>query len=1099
MTIPGRLRFLTAIAIALCLFVGNPGVDLAKEARLYLAGSRPAARVKSAALGELPGTNQLRFSLALPLRNPDELHSLLQGMYTPGNANYHQYLTPGQFTGKFGPAVSDYEALIRFAGTNGFKVEGTHPGRTVLDVSGPVSAVEKCFQVKMKVYRHPTEARTFYSPDTRPSVDPSLPFQILSVGGLDNYSLPQPASLHVMAPHPDGGVKPNAGSGPGGLYIGNDFRYAYLHNNHLNGAGQSVALLEFDGYYSNDITAYETLAGLPAVSLTNVLVNGGVATPGSGGGEVSLDIEMAISMATNMSRVLVYEAPLGTSWSAILAGIADDDLAAQISCSWFQGGGGPDPAAEQIFQQMAAQGQSFFTSAGDNDAYNGFVSFPDDSPNLTVVGGTSLTTVTRSSARSTETVWNQGLDPTSGNYLGTGGGVSQNYAIPAWQLGINSFLTNGGSASARNGPDVALTAADIYITYGNGLSESVVGTSCAAPLWAGLMALVNQREAALGQPAAGFINPAIYEIANESTYSSAFFDITTGSNTWPGSPNAFYAVPGYDLCTGLGTPKGTNLINLLVAPDPLLVVSNYGFSGVRAPSGSFNVVSQAYSLSNTAAFPLTWSLTSSPAWLTISNTGGTLAPGGNDSVVVSLNSVATNLIAGTYTANVWFTNITGHVGHSRFFTLVTSDPLVILPPANFYFNGPPGGPFLPAANGIVLTNPSPNPLNWSVNNTSLWFNVSPASGSLAPGAEVSVAVTLAPAAANLSDGLYTNSIQFTNLASQFVQALTAMVSVGIVQNGGFETGDLTDWTLVGNTADGSNIFNAVVNAGSLSDGTGSNYVHSGAFGMFLGDTNLATLSQSFPTTPGQNYRLSFWVDNPVKGSGQSFTANWITGGSTGQIFALTNPPVLTWTNVIALVSATGTNTTLQFVAQNPPGGFGLDDLTVDSLSPPRFTTQPTNLTISAGANATFSGAVNGSGPFGYQWLDNGALLANGGNISGANSNLLAISGAVFANTGNYALVVTNNYGSVTSSIATLTVIIPPGISNAMANPNGTFSLNLLGMPGSNYVLEATTNLATPADWHPVATNTLNTNGIWLFMDYLATNYPQQFYRLKVGP
>ena len=113
--------------------------------------------------------------------------------------------------------------------------------------------------------------------------------------------------------------------------------------------------------------------------------------------------------------------------------------------------------------------------------------------------------------------------------------------------------------------------------------------------------------------------------------------------------------------------------------------------------------------------------------------------------------------------------------------------------------------------------------------------------------------------------------------------------------------------------------------------------------------------------------------------------------------------------------------------------------------------------------------------------------------------MLAISGAVFANTGNYALVVTNNYGSVTSSIATLTVIIPPGISNAMANPNGTFSLNLLGMPGSNYVLEATTNLATPADWHPVATNTLNTNGIWLFMDYLATNYPQQFYRLKVGP
>ena len=115
------------------------------------------------------------------------------------------------------------------------------------------------------------------------------------------------------------------------------------------------------------------------------------------------------------------------------------------------------------------------------------------------------------------------------------------------------------------------------------------------------------------------------------------------------------------------------------------------------------------------------------------------------------------------------------------------------------------------------------------------------------------------------------------------------------------------------------------------------------------------------------------------------------------------------------------------------------------------------------------------------------------------SNVLAISGAVFANTGNYALVVTNNYGSVTSSIASLTVIIPPGISNAVANPNGTFSLNLLGTPGSSYVLEATTNLSARAEWHPVATNTLNTNGTWLFLDYMATNYPQQFYRLEVVP
>ena len=242
------------------------------------------------------------------------------------------------------------------------------------------------------------------------------------------------------------------------------------------------------------------------------------------------------------------------------------------------------------------------------------------------------------------------------------------------------------------------------------------------------------------------------------------------------------------------------------------------------------------------------------------------------------------------------------------------------------------------------------------------------------------------------------------------------------------------------------------------------------------------------------------MDNPTAGAGQQFLVNWNTNGaSTNQIYSLNDPPVMPWTNLVFAVQATDTNTTLQFGAENPPNGFGLDDIHLISLSPPVFTSQPTNQTVLSGSNASFSGTVRGVAPFAYQWLENGANLFNGANVSGATSNVLTFSPAVFANGGNYTLVVTNNYGAVTSSIATLTVIIPPGISNVLANPDGSFSLNLLGTPQSTYVLEAATNLSTPANWQPIATNTLDNSGVWLFTDASATNFPQRFYLLRVAP
>jgi hypothetical protein len=1063
-----------------------------------------ASRFRLQPLGGLPATNQLKLAISLYLRNTNELANFLKDIYNPASTRFRHYLNPEEFTAQFGPRESDYQALINFVQDNGLKVTATHPNRVLLDVAGSVAAIERMFHVRMFIYNHPREPRTFYAPNVEPSVDDRLSVPILSISGLDNYWLPHPIRRRSLSPDQSsdgkaGGAVAATGSGPGGGYFGKDFRRAYVPGSLLDGTGQSVALLEFDGYYTNDIAAYERQAGLPPVKLTNISVDGGISTPGAGNDEVSLDIEMIIAMATNVANVLVYEAPNG-SWLDILNRIANDNLAAQISSS--QGGGPPTPGAEQVFQQMAAQGQSFFNASGDADAILNFIGFPGDSPSITLVGGTALITASPGGAWVSETTWNQGLDTNNdehqGEYIGTRGGISPNYPIPLWQQGINSFLVNGGSPTARNSPDVALAAQNVYVRYGDGSSGIFWGTSCAAPLWAGFMALVNQQAASAGQSRVGFINPAIYEIANESIYHSCFNDIVTGNNARPANPKAFFAVPGYDLCTGLGTPKGTSLINALVSPDPLVVVPNGGFRALRSPAGTFNLVSQTCFLTNAGRASLDWTLVNTSAWLNISSGGGTLAPGAGDSVTVSLNTVASNLTAETYSASVWFSNVTSSVGHSRFFTLDVSDPLVISP-QRFVFRGPSGGSFSPDPQRFSLTNASTRAVNWGILNTSVWFNISPATGSLARGGQADVAFTTTLGATNLIDGLYTNIILVTNLTSQYLQPVTGILSIAIVQNGGFETGDFSAWTLVGNGGNPANLFNGVVDANYFGFGNnaGAECVHSGAFGAALGDTNVATLSQTLPTVPGRKYLLSFWLDNPVSGAGEQFLVNWNTNNTgTNRIYSLKNPSVLSWKKLAFVVTATDTNTTLQFGAENDQLFFGLDDISVVALFPPSLTSQPTNLTVVAGGTATFSATASGTAPLIYHWTDNGTNLVDGPGISGATTTNLTLINVATNSQGSYALVVANAYGSCTSSVATLTMVLRPTFGGIAANPNGGITIQLGGSPGAVYVLESTTNLVSPVPWLPVATNAVGLTGLWQFTDAQVTNFPQKYYRLK---
>ena len=597
------VRLLTALAVWNCLPARAAIQTLPNAITPFLARLAP--------VGRLDASRHLRLAISLPLRNSQRLAALLAQIEDPASPNYRHYLTPAQFAAQFGPAQKDYDAVAAFAAAHGLTVTARHPNRLVLDVDGPVTAIERTFHVTMRTYRHPTEHRNFFAADRQPSVDSPIP--LLHVSGLDDYSLPHP-NLHPRPALLHPGATPSTGAGPSGSYAGGDFRAAYVPHTALTGSGQSVALLQFDGFYSADITAYNAQFGLPKIPLVVVPIDGGVPAPGSGVSEVSLDIEMASSMAPGLSAIYVYEAPNPSPWIDLLSRMADDDLASQMSCSW-SGGDSGDPGAEQIFTQMAMQGQSFYVASGDSDADTGAISFPIDSPNVTAVGATTLTTSGSGGSYVSETVWNWG------NGQGSSGGVSTTYAIPSWQKPV-SMTASQGSTTMRNVPDVAMVGDNVYVIYDNGQAGIFGGTSCAAPLWAGFTALANQQALANGKAPAGFLNPALYTIGLGSSYAAAFHDTTTGNNFSSSSPSLYSAVTGYDLCTGWGAPAGAALINSLAGP-PTPIVSTLS----PLPGGLAGIPYSVPLTASGGAAPYGWSISagSLPSGLALGATTGLIS------------------------------------------------------------------------------------------------------------------------------------------------------------------------------------------------------------------------------------------------------------------------------------------------------------------------------------------------------------------------------------------------------------------------------------------------------------------------------------------
>jgi len=533
--------------------------------------------------GALPPTEQMRLSILLPLRNQAALSSLLARLYDPSSPDFHHWMSVPQFTEQFGPTSKDYEAVVEFARANGFTVQDRAPNRLLVPMTGSVAQVERAFHVSMKVYQHPLEKRTFYSADRMPSFN--LPVAVDKIVGFDNYE--QPRSLVIKRadekPTPLL-IPPIIGSGPGGAwgassYLPGDMRAAYyadgvspITNKPLTGSGQAVGMMEFAGFDIGDVTssfipsatatanngdfvlAYTPVAGGTTYSIPiNTVLLDGIVSPGSGGmddAEPVLDIVSAIGMAPGLSQVRIY---YGSSDLDIYNSMATENICKQLSVSWIVG------YYDSIFQEYAAQGQSLFAASGDSG--NPPIS-PAEDPWVTAVGGTHLLTDGAGGAWKSEYGWSaSGAGPSPDNLL-----------IPTYQDGLNG--ANGASTTLRNVPDVVIEGANPNYGCVLGVCDVEGGTSYSAPRYAALIAMANEQEVAQGRSTLGFINPAIYALAeNPANYIDNFHDITTGTSACCGQPSWYLAGTGYDLVTGWGSPIGQNLINALTLPPGFSVTS----------------------------------------------------------------------------------------------------------------------------------------------------------------------------------------------------------------------------------------------------------------------------------------------------------------------------------------------------------------------------------------------------------------------------------------------------------------------------------------------------------------------------------------------
>jgi kumamolisin len=444
----------------------------------------------------------------------------------------------------------DIRAVLDFAAAFGLAVAEVSAEQRRVRLSGTVDALAQAFGAEVGLYRDPVSG--VFRGRTGPLTVPGeLGPVIRGVFGLDN----RVAARTQFRP----------AASPAVQYTPPQVAQAYNFPASATGAGECVAILEFGGgYRSADLRAFFAKIGVPTPSVVAVSVDGGTnrpSTASSADGEVMLDIEVVGGLAPG-AKIAVYFAPNSEQGFVDAITTATHDAINKpsvISISW----GGPENTwtqqaiqqIEQAFIAATSMGVTATAAAGDNGSSDGatdgkqHADFPASAPHALGCGGTSLQA--SGGHITSETVWNTG-----GTGGATGGGISDVWPVPSYQQGV-ALPPSANDGKARRGvPDVSGDAdpATGWTVRVDGQTIPIGGTSAVAPMWAGLIARLNQ---ALGAPV-GFLHPALYSAPVAAT----FKDITQGTN------GAYKAGPGWDACTGLGSPNGAALLAALVSARP---------------------------------------------------------------------------------------------------------------------------------------------------------------------------------------------------------------------------------------------------------------------------------------------------------------------------------------------------------------------------------------------------------------------------------------------------------------------------------------------------------------------------------------------------
>lgn len=492
-----------------------------------------AARV----MGAMPTDEEVRVSVIVKRKQPLDLPSL-QG----------RHLSRTEFTNNYAASAEAFDQLRSFAAQHGLSVDedASSLDRRTLVLTGTAAQMQQAFGVQLRQVEHDgRHYRIHMQPVSMPQDCASMVDAVL---GLDT----RPQAKSHLRKLKD--LRPAAAGAQS--YLPRQVAELYSFPTDVDGSGETIGILELGGgFTTTDIQQYFKNQNITPPHVVAVSVDGGKNSPTNPSGadsEVMLDIEVAASVAP-AATIAVYFSPNTDQGfvDALTTAIHDTtNHPSVISISW----GGPESnwtqqaikALDDACQSAAALGVSITVACGDSGSTDGVsdganhVDFPASSPHVLACGGTKITT--SGTKLTSEVVWND--EAQSGG--ATGGGVSSVFALPTWQQNANvSSATNGGSG--RGLPDVAGDAAPAtgYSIQVDGQTEVVGGTSAVAPLWAGLIALLNQK---LGKPV-GFLNPQIYPLLG----SAAFRDVTQGTN------GTYNAGVGWDACTGLGSPVGTSL------------------------------------------------------------------------------------------------------------------------------------------------------------------------------------------------------------------------------------------------------------------------------------------------------------------------------------------------------------------------------------------------------------------------------------------------------------------------------------------------------------------------------------------------------------